>query len=314
MLQVLGITFPIFAIIGIGYVVTARGLFSPADMRTLGKYVLNIALPALLFSAVASRNLSEVIDPAYLTTILIGGLATIAVGYAAFSALGTGPARRAIAVLGMSLPNSAFIGYPVMLLLFPEDAGRILAMNFIAENFVFMPICLGLLELSRPQENRGPLRILGNILRQLLSRPFIIGLLLGLAVSLTGLPMPEPLTRMLGLLAASASALALAVIGGSLFGLPLKGNRALALQITAGKLILHPALVALAATLVVLLGFAPLAPDLRVAAILTAAMPMVSIYTILAQPYGHEGIAAIAVVTATTCAFVTLTALLAILV
>lgn len=312
MLQVLGITFPIFAAIAIGYGVTARGLFSPADMRVLGKYVLNIAFPALLFNAVASRDLAEILHPGYLAAIALGGLATMALTFAALTALGTGPARRAIAVLGVSMPNSAYIGYPVMLLALPDFAGQILALNFLVENFLILPIGLALLELSRPHEGRGLLAILGHILWQVLSKPFVIALILGLVVSLIGLPIPEPLSRLFGLLAASASALALIVIGGSLAGLGLKGNRALAVQIAAGKLLLHPAMVALATLLIPALGVA-LTPELTAAVILSAAMPMVGIYAILAQPYGHEGIASIAMMVATTAAFFTLSVLLAVL-
>ncbi|MDF0599394.1 AEC family transporter [Psychromarinibacter sp. C21-152] len=312
MLQVLGITAPIFGAIAIGYAVTARGLFSPADMRVFGRYVLNIAFPALLFNAVATRELGDILHPGYLTAIAAGGLATMALTYAALSALGTGRARRAIAVLGVSMPNSAYIGYPIMLLALPERAGQVLALNFLVENFLILPIGLALLEFSRPQQGRGLLAVLGRILWQVLSKPFVIGLLLGLVVSLLQLPVPAPLTRLLEILATSASAIALVVIGGSLYGLSLRGNRALAVQIAIGKLALHPAMVALATLLIPALGLG-LPADLTAAVILSAAMPMVAIYTVLAQPYGHGGIASIAMLLATTASFFTLSALLAVL-
>ncbi len=124
--------------------------------------------------------------------------------------------------------------------------------------------------------------------------------------------MPAPATRLLEILAASASAIALVVIGGALHGLPLRGNRALAVEIALGKLVLHPAMVALATVLIPLLGLG-LPPELSAAVILSAAMPMVGIYAILAQPYGHEGVASIAMLVATTAAFFTLSLLLALL-
>ena len=40
---------------------------------------------------------------------------------------------------------------------------------------------------------------------------------------------------------------------------------------------------------------------------------MVAIYAILAQPFGHDGMASFALLLATTASFVTITALLAIL-
>ena len=52
---------------------------------------------------------------------------------------------------------------------------------------------------------------------------------------------------------------------------------------------------------------------MAVAVILSAAMPMFGIYTLLAQDYGHEGIASIALLGATAGAFFTLSAFLALL-
>ena len=54
--------------------------------------------------------------------------------------------------------------------------------------------------------------------------------------------------------------------------------------------------------------------ELHSAVILSAAMPMFWIYTVLAQRQGLEGAASLAMLTATSLAFVTLTALLWLLV
>ena len=49
-------------------------------MPQFGGYVMNIALPALLFNAVATRDVGEVFDLTYMAVFLVGALATIAVG------------------------------------------------------------------------------------------------------------------------------------------------------------------------------------------------------------------------------------------
>lgn len=314
MIDVLGITLPIFAAIAIGYGTVATKVFSSADMRVLGKFVMNIAFPALVFHTVAGRQLADVIHPGYLLAMALAGLLTLAIGYLLAAASGVGPARRAVAAMGISLPNSAYIGYPVMLLTLPDVAGQILAMNFMVENFLLIPICLTLLELSRPREGRSLGGIFARALWGLARKPFVIGLLLGLLVSLLQLPYPGPLERLAGILANSAGAVALVVIGGSLYGLPVKGQRGLSAAIAAGKLLLHPVLTLLAVTAVPLLGVAALPPDLWAAAILSAAMPMVAIYVVLAQPYGHEGLASFSLLMATAASFLTLTLLIAALV
>lgn len=308
--DILGITFPIYAAVAIGYAVVRLGWFNPQDMAVLGRYVLNVALPALLFNAVAGRDLGEVLHPGYLLVMATGGLATIAAAWLWFSVTAPDKPRRALAVMGASCPNSGFVGYPVLLLVLPDLAGVILALNFLVENILIIPLCLVLMDLAAGRGGGSPVRLVGNALLDLLKRPMVIGLLLGLAASASGLTLPAPVDRLMGMLAASAAALSLIVIGGSLVGLPMKGNKWLAGQIAAAKLLLHPAMIALAALALPLLGLGALSEEMRVAAILSAAMPMFGIYTVLAQERGLGGAASIALLGATSGAFVTLSALL----
>ncbi len=313
MSQILAITFPIYAAMALGFLVVKKGWFAPAEMRTLGKYVLNIALPALIFSAVASRSPQEVFQPGYISIYALGGLATIAIAYLLFTWRGIDPQRRALGVMGSSCPNNGFIGYPIMLLAFPDLAGVILALNLLVENLVLIPICLLLVELASAGKSQPFLPRLGRILLNLAKMPMLIGLALGVLVSLSGLALPAPFLRFVDLLASSAVAVSLVVIGGSLVGLPLHGNRSLALQISATKLLLQPTLVAVTAVALIGLGLVTLDPALHSAMILSAAMPMFAIYTVLAQRQGLEGAASLALLFATTGSFVTLSGLLWIL-
>lgn len=311
MLPILGITFPIYAAIAIGFAVVRLGWFGGTDMRTLGRFVLDIAMPALLFRAVATRELGEILHPVYMLVYMSGGVSTIALALGWFTLTGVDPARRAVAVMGTACPNSGFIGYPIMLLAFPDLAGLVLALNMLVENVVLIPICLILIDMARG-ETGGPLwRRIAGILLGVLRRPMVIGLLLGFAAAVLRLPLPGPLDRLLSMLAASAAALSLVVIGGSLVGLRLTGNRVRALQVAVGKLLVHPALVAAAAAIVPALGLAALPADLQAAVILSAAMPMFGIYPVLAQQLGLEGVASVALMAATSLAFVSLSVLLA---
>ena len=77
-------------------------------------------------------------------------------------------------------------------------------------------------------------------------------------------------------------------------------------SLAMGKLLLHP-LVAW----VVLMWLAPISdPVLRTAALMTCAMPMLGIYSILTQKHGHEGLSAAALLGTTMASFVTLNLLL----
>ena len=310
MSQILTITLPIYAAIALGYLIVAKGWFTAPDMRTMGKYVLNIALPALLFNAVASRDIAEVFHPGYMLVFLSGGLATIAIAGIWFTATDTDKARRAVAVMGSTCPNSGFVGYPVMLLVFPDIAGVILALNMLVENFVLIPVCLVLMEMAKPHRPGSIPGTIGLALLGVLKRPMVLGLLAGLVVSLAQIPVPQVAGRLFTMLAASASALSLLVVGGSMVGLKMTGHQWRAVQVAFAKLLVHPALVALAAIGLPVLGLAALPPDMHSAVILSAAMPMFGIYTVLSQELGQEGLASVAMLTATALAFFSLSVLL----
>jgi malonate transporter len=73
---------------------------------------------------------------------------------------------------------------------------------------------------------------------------------------------------------------------------------------------LHPLLVLGVLLLAQRLGFSALEPKLMAAAVLMAAMPMLGIYTILAQKYGQEARSAGALLLTTIVSFFSLSGLL----
>jgi len=198
MLTVLGITFPIFAMVALGYALVARGLFKPDDLKTFGTWALNIALPALVFHAVASRPVTEVFNLAYMGIYLGGALITIALGFVWFSAT-QDPARRGVAIMGTACPNSGFVGYPLMLVLLPDQAGLILAFNMLVENIVIIPLALLIMEFGKPKGGGHPSRQLAAVFLGVAKRPLVIGIVLGLVVSITGFTLPAPVERLVSL-------------------------------------------------------------------------------------------------------------------
>ena len=93
--------------------------------------------------------------------------------------------------------------------------------------------------------------------------------------------------------------------GGTLAGLHLKGLGADIGLIVIGKLLLHPL-----AVFVVALALPAMNAQHKTAAIVNACMPMMSLYPILGQKYGKEGICAAALIAATALSFVTISGFL----
>jgi malonate transporter and related proteins len=307
MLDILAITGPIYLCIALGYLATRGGLFERADMRVFGKFVINLALPALLFNALSQRSVSEIFNGRYLLAYALGSLALLSAAVLWYRQVGKqSMSRAAIMAMGMSCPNSGYVGYPVLLLtLGAPVAGVALALNMVVENLLIVPILLALADMDRHEAGHWHQLVL-QIAKGLVRNPLIIAIVAGFLVSASGLQMPSPVSRTVTLFAQASSALSLFVIGGSLLGLQLQGLRTAVAQIDIGKLVLHPLCV-----LMVMAWVVPIDdPQLKVALLLTGAMPTMGIYTILAQRQGHEGLASAALLVGTMASFFTLSGLL----
>jgi predicted permease len=211
--------------------------------------------------------------------------------------------------MGMTCANSGFIGYPILLLTLPSVAGVVLALNMMVENLVVIPLVLLLAERGRGGKGRWH-TVVGKSLARLAANPLLIAIAGGIAMSALGWQPPAAVARTVDLFALSSSALSLFVIGGTLVALPMRGLGSKVVPIAIGKLLLHPLAVGLAVIALPALGMPALDPSLRAAAVLTAAVPMMGIYPIFAQAYGHEDVGAASMLVATVVSFFTLSGLL----
>lgn len=311
MFDILAITGPIYFIIAIGFLLTRFGLFVKTEMRVLGKFVINLALPALLFKALAQSHVADILNVSYLLAYLIGTFALIGLGYFWSRRIASlSLTTSTVYVMGMSMSNSGFVGYPILLLTLAPVAGVSLALNMIVENLIVIPFLLLMAE--RARGGTGQWRVIRQSLIRLAGNPMIIGLFSGFAVSVLELQLPAVALRFTNILAAATGALSLFFIGGTLVGLPMRGLGRV-MPIALGKLILHPLLVLLSTTALPMLGFAEIEPSLRMAVVLMAAMPMMGIYPILAQTYGEGDLSAVAMLVATVSSFFTISGVLFVL-
>ena len=307
MLAVLSITAPIFILIGLGFFSARIGLLNREQARGMGAFVIHFALPALVFKALAERSLGEVLNWPCLGAYALASLSLFGCGLLlAWRWRGQSLSQSAILAMGMSVSNSGFIGYPIAVMVIGPTAGLAMALGMLVENLLMVPLALALAEAGQ-QQGRA-LTVLRETARRLLRNPLIIAIVLGLAMSLSGLRLPLVPARVVELLAAASAPVALFVIGATLYGLKIGGMAADLAQTAIGKLILHPLLMLAALTLVP--GVDPL---LVVAGLLFASAPMMSVFPILGQRFGLEQRCAAALVGCTVLAFFSVSAVLALL-
>lgn len=303
--SVLEVTAPIYLLIAAGFAAVRSGWMAAGDMRVLGRFVAQFCVPALLFRAISRQPIGDVLHGDYLAVYAAGSMLVLsAVTLFARLARGREMPLAALQGLGAAGSNSAFVGYPIVQQIVGPAAGVALALCTLVENLLVMPIALALADSSAG--GKRPLQVLRASARGLLRNPMILAIFAGLLCSTLGLVLPSVLERTVTLAAAAAPPTALFVIGGSLVGLQLTGIRGDLALVAGGKLLLHPL-----AVLGCVWLLPPAEPALRAAAVLFAAMPMLSIYPVLAQKHGHERFCAAALLAATVVSFVTISVLIA---
>jgi predicted permease len=307
-LAVLTITAPIFILIALGFGAARVGLLNREQTRGMGGFVINFALPALVIKALVERPIGEVLNLPYLLAYALGSLAVFGAGFGVSRWLRQDSlAASALTAMGMSVSNSGFIGYPIVAMLLGPPAAVALALGMLVENLLMIPLALALAEAGE-QRAGASVAVLGETLKRLLKNPIIIAIGLGLMLSLLEIRLPALPFKVIEMLASASAPVALFVIGGTLYGLKTRGLWLDVGLTGVGKLILHPLAVFLAFTLV-----PAVEPALRVAGVLFASAPMMSIYPILGQRFGLEGRCAAALVVSTCLAFFTISTLVALL-
>ena len=207
-----------FSVIAIGYVAALSGFVSADAARGIGQLVGKIALPCLLFRAVATTDLSSVNLLVVIAVVISKYLCLFTaatVGY-----LKNKGKKEAISIAGsyamfVTNSNDLAIGIPLAQALYPmEDNPEGPNVSYIYVFAVFQivlvaPTVFGMLELGNLQmqddggkgqaKNQGS--VVGNVLRSLVRNPLIICAFLGLFYNITlGTELPYTIDRTLRLI------------------------------------------------------------------------------------------------------------------
>lgn len=202
-IKILSIIFPVFAIAGVGYL---YGRYKKPDMAQINQMNMDLFLPALIFSALASKSFD---------LTLYGDLALAGIAVILGSGLLAWPFVRLLKVdyktflPPMMFNNSGNMGLPLALLAFGEASVPIAVVLFIIE--MVLHFTVGIYMLDR--------RI--NLFR-LLRMPIIIATILGLLVGGFNIPLWQPLHVMVKMIGDVAIPLLLFSLGVRLTGVSFK--------------------------------------------------------------------------------------------
>jgi malonate transporter len=313
MFSTLMVVLPVFALIFAGWLTRRIGVLGPHATSELNRFVVYLALPALLFDIIAHARWEDVWQPGFIAAF---GLSAIFI-FVATVVLRHRPrhlADAAIDGLNAAYANVGFIGFPLALVALGGEAmAPTMIATIITVCFLFA-IAVVLIELGLQSDKRGSelhgtashgagahgealrgvaargvrqsrVHLALKVGRSLARNPLLIAPFIGAVIPLAGLTIPAPMESFLKLLGGAASPCALVALGLFLAAKRETTEResGATVLLVACKLVVQPVLAWVLATVV--FGLSPL---LTHAAVLLAALPTGTGPFMLAEFYRRE--------------------------
>jgi predicted permease len=312
MLTTFFVVLPIFALIFLGFGCRRGGVLGPHATTELNRFVVYLALPALLFDIMAHSRWATLDQPAFAAVFTLSTFIVFALTVLLRLRGARHLADVSIDGLNAGYGNTGFIGFPLSLIVFGHGMLGLTTIAAIITVCVLFAVAIVLIEIGLQAEAR-PAHLLLKVGRSLIRNPLLVAPTLGAAWAAMGFAVPGPAETFLRLLGDAASPCALVALG-----LFLGERRAGAMSeaeddlsgsllLVGLKLILQPALAWVLATQVF-----RLAPALTHLVVVLAALPTGTGPFMLAEFYGREAtVTARSILLSTIGSLVTVSAYLA---
>ena len=283
MQAVLTVAFPIFALVGIGWLGGRLRLLGPHGTAALNGFVSWFALPALLFGALAQVKLSEIINLPFM--LVFGGsmLATYLVGMIAARLVArAGLAHMSLHGLAASFGNVGYMGIPLCIAAFGPEGALPATLAVVLGAAGLLTLALVVVEFGGDNPPASRIAALSRVGAAIGRSPIVQAIALGMLASALAVPVPDPVQRFLDLLGSAAGPCALFAIGHFLSdqGFPREWREVG--WATFGKVVLQPVL-----AMALLLVVPPMEDMWAKSALLLAALPSAANAFVLAKEYNR---------------------------
>ncbi|BBP46463.1 hypothetical protein THMIRHAS_18360 [Thiosulfatimonas sediminis] len=289
-LDTFSVLFPVFALIAAGFVAYRTHIMGEHAARELSRFVVWLALPALLFTIMAKSDWQQMWQSDFIAVFSIASFVVF------FGVLGWRLLRHksladaSVDSLAAAYSNTGYIGFPLMFLVFGSASEIPTAIASVIVVSLLFGFAIVLIESALHRQMAWYLR-LWNVLRSVLKNPLVFAPIAGGLFAATPYSLPQAVDNFLGLLAGAASPAALVSLG--LF-LAIAWDdertknwsiRQTALSLSVVKLVLQPLLVAW-------LAFSVFKMDTEMAlmAIILAALPTGTGPYMLAEFYRRDAL------------------------
>ncbi|MEP7328702.1 MAG: AEC family transporter [Betaproteobacteria bacterium] len=317
MLAILLITFPFFALVLCGYVATRRGFLPLPAIPGLNTFVLYFALPCMLYRFGATTPVTQLLNPGVAGVYWICALLMVGLTVMVTRSMRMNWNDAAFGALVGAFPNTGYMGVPLLVALLGTAAAGPAIVTILVDLLFTSSLCIALSRLSGANTH-GAAVAARHALKGVAANPMPWSILLGALASAMGLVLWTPIKETIGLLADSASPVALFTIGAVLARSQMESTNPTPLvdyvPVALIKLVVHPLLVLGVGIAAIELGV-PLERFALTVIVLVAALPSASNVAMLAERFGADnGRIARIILVSTALAFLTFSGAVALLI
>ena len=298
MIDVLNISIPFFALIFLGFIAHAFRFIDVTGAQTMSKFAFYITLPPFMFLKISASDPASILNWGFVwryeTSTIIIFLAAALLAKLLFK---LEQLESGIFGLNVAYPNYGYMGIPLAILAFGDEAALPMALILFADTIVLLTLTACFVA----SNEIAPLKAVRRISITMITNPLLLAVVFGLLFSISGMILPQIPRQFGNLLAGAAAPVALFALGATLFGQPVRAAAAEVSTISILKLILHPLLVSM--FFIALPGQNPLWVKV---AIMSSSLPVAANVFMLANHYGaYTGRSASAILVSTTLASIT---------
>jgi predicted permease len=237
------IVIPIFALIFAGWGAGRTGLFGVNASAEINKFVVWLAVPALLFEIISTSNVSELWQPGFIGAFALSAVITLVVAIIMRLRTRGNLADAAIDGLNAAYSNIGFVGFPLLLVVLGETSLVFVTIALMITMCVIFATVIVLVEIALHARG-GVVKIIIKVAGTLIQNPILVASAAALPFPLFGWTVPVPAQTFLKMLGGAASPCALVALGLFLSQprLPIGPQRSLSAFLVTAKLVVHPLL------------------------------------------------------------------------
>ncbi len=232
----LNATVPVFLMMVFGWIINKFGLIDDHTTAKLNQFVFKALLPALLFSDLSTADFKAVWDGKFVLFCIVCTVISVTIAVM-LSMLHKEKSERGEIIQAAYRSSAAILGIAFVKNIYGQ--ATMAALMIVGTVPIYNIVAVAVLSLTSPDADKSDTKkLIAGTVRNTLTNPIIIGIIVGMLWSVLEIPQPVILSKSVSYLANMATPLSLIALGASIKLGEAKEKLPSAFKIAAVKLLL----------------------------------------------------------------------------